>query len=287
MDASNGSIVCPRCGSSVSAEDRFCPRCGEKLAVQGTESPVVAPAPALSTPTTPPGSSSEPTAAPPAPPGEGQPVTPATTAPSTTGRTPATSRRQTRERNTTIVWVLLALIALLLIAWAVLAGFPFGEGEDELRRRPQSSDVVVESPAAEPSRDVIIEEIAPQAGEEVPIDQVPESAMVRPATPQQQTSPRSAPAPAGGFSSSSPPEGNISESEAVARVTSWVNRNDRYGVDPNCVRARSEGYSNRGFTIVLVADGCSGRTGQLGRWRVDTLTGRVYEQKPDGRFLDP
>ncbi|MBW3672463.1 MAG: hypothetical protein KY432_12430, partial [Acidobacteria bacterium] len=90
-----------------------------------------------------------------------------------------------------------------------------------------------------------------------------------------------------GLSTAPPPEGDLSEAGAVATLVEWVTTNDHYDVRDGCIGVRSQGYSNRGYTIELFASNCNGRDGLLGRWRVDTLTHDVYEQKPDGRYLSP
>lgn len=266
MDVTSTSTACPRCGSQVSAEDRYCPRCGEQLLAAPVTPPAQSPA-APAPEEYPPAPATPP--APAAPPAQAEPATVAA------GRAP-------RQRSTTVIWVLLALIALLLIVWALLAWLPFGEEETELQRESPAVEVVRENPTEPAATQVVIEEIDGAAGEEVPIAELPESALRRPPAAEGEAAP-----PVAGFSTSPPPEGSVTESEAVATLTSWVTRNDRYGVEPGCIRPRSEGYSNRGYTIVLTADGCTGRSGTLGRWRVDTATGRLYEQKPDGRYLDP
>ena len=137
-----------------------------------------------------------------------------------------------------------------LIAFLVLSQFP-REDEDDLE--PQDS-VVETSP--------VIEETAVQ--ETGTIIEIREES---------------------GVGEQDPPEGRLSEEQAVSTLVDWVRTNDHYEAADDCIRPRSLGFENRGYTIELISTCDSDDL--LGRWRVDTLTGSVYEQKADGRYLSP
>ena len=114
-----------------------------------------------------------------------------------------------------------------------------------------------------------------EAGQPTPVPQRPVSTprptpamgtIVRPGTPAQ--------------------AGEISESDAVRAVTSYVASRDYYNVPRSCLAARSLGYKNVGYTIEMHSRGCDeDRT--LGRWRVDSRTREVFVQKTSGRYGRP
>jgi transposase InsO family protein len=87
-----------------------------------------------------------------------------------------------------------------------------------------------------------------------------------------------------GSQDSTPEEGSIGESESVSILRSFIASRADYGASANCVSISSEGHRNRGYTL-NARNTCDDSS--LGRWRVDTLTGKVYRQRADGRFLDP
>lgn len=62
-----------------------------------------------------------------------------------------------------------------------------------------------------------------------------------------------------------------------------------YDFPPDCLRAKSLGYKNSGYTIKLAAEGCAGNTpeGVVGRWRVDAKTGEIYVQNRSGKYVSP
>jgi hypothetical protein len=174
------------------------------------------------------------------------------------------------------LWVLITIGLLGLIAFLVLSQFP-REDEHDLERQAS----VVEAPPA-------IEETAVQetgtiieiredsgVGEQDPVE----------AEPTRPLADEFVAARAGEFSRRPPPEGRLSEAQAVSTLLDWVRTNDHYEAADDCIRPRSLGFENRGYTIELIS-ACDS-DGLLGRWRVDTLTGRVYEQKSDGRYLSP
>lgn len=177
------------------------------------------------------------------------------------------------------LWVVIIVGLLGVLGLVLLTFFPIGE--DEIARQDEVPRVVEESEGPETTTFVEVPGAEPTVAE----PEIVEMGTERPAA-----------APGSGFpdrdaaadlSNASPPEGDLSEAGAVATLLEWVTTTDHYDVRDGCVEARSQGYSNRGYTIELFASNCNGRNGLLGRWRVDTLTHKVYEQKPDGRYLSP
>lgn len=170
------------------------------------------------------------------------------------------------SRSTYFVWVPIAVVALALGAWALLAGLPFGGDEP---RRPVQREM-----------DVVEEREAPVTGT---VSQIGE-----PAPPA--AAPRALPPPAPRAAAPHPPAqpppraGEISESEAVAILSNYIAARRDYAVEAACVAISSLGYENQGYTLDA-SDRCSGRS--LGRWRVDSENRDVFRQREDGRFLRP
>jgi hypothetical protein len=165
------------------------------------------------------------------------------------------------------LWVLIGIGLLGLLAFLALSQFP-REDEDGLERQDSvvETSPVIEETAVQETGTII--EIREESG-------VGEQDLV-----EVQVAPRT-----GEFSRRPPPEGRVSEAQAVSTLLAWVRTNDHYQAADDCIRPRSLGFRNRGYTIELISACDSDRL--LGRWRVDTLTGRVYEQKADGRYLSP
>lgn len=202
--------------------------------------------------------------------GRAQPV-PA--APPRPARDPAAARNW--------IWIVVAVVVLVILAWLILSILPAGrDGE------PGRSDALP-TPVEEgglPDGSLAEGEglgVPPPRLDEVAVDGAAEEVVIEELDGGQASAP---PRPDAADANN----GRMTPGEAVGVLLGWVARNDHYGVPGGCISARNQGYSNRGYTIELYARGCRGRSdGLLGRWRVDTLTSRVYEQKPDGRYLDP
>jgi hypothetical protein len=174
------------------------------------------------------------------------------------------------------LWVLIGIGLLGLIAYLALSQFP-REDEDGLERQDsvvETSPVIEETAVQETGTIIEIREES-GVGEQDPVE-------VEPTRPLAE---ETVAGRAGEFSPSPPPEGRLSEAQAVSTLVDWVRTNDHYQAADDCIRPRSLGFRNRGYTIELLSACDSDRL--LGRWRVDTLTGRVYEQKADGRYLSP
>ena len=291
---------CARCGSAVLPEAKFCAKCGATLTPHDTlESPtpaIVAPPATPPTPVVPPLS--------PTP-----PVMPHRDADGSLGnRTIAAPRKA--SRSNWMIGIPIALIVIGLLVWALLAGLPFGSKEPKVAQR--EVDVVEETTTVtRTSEPTIIGETAtvvelpsntdttvtsvpnvvtstvPVTGTYSPapspvIREVPDSVRT-PAIAAPVPAPRQAP-PA---STNRPPAstaGEISESEAVSVLDSYLMGSNPYDVDLRCLSVRSVSYRNAGYTL-SVRDKCDG--GVLGQWRLDSKTREIFRQRSDGRFLRP
>ena len=156
------------------------------------------------------------------------------------------------------MWIPIAIIALGLLAWAVLSGLPFGGEPDRAPRVEKKVEVVEEAPPP-----VTTTRPAPSAAVVPPL-RVPE--------PQPQPQPQQE------------REGTLTEEQAISTLRSYITSRDDYGVSSNCLVISSQGYKNRGYTLEAF-DRCGNDS--VGRWRVDTLTGNIYLQRSDGRYLRP
>lgn len=162
------------------------------------------------------------------------------------------------------MWIPIAIIALGLLAWAVLSGMPFGGEPDRAPRVREPVDVVEEAPppATTATR------VAPSAAVIPPLRvETAPPLRIEPASPREPES-----------------EGTLTEPQAIATLRNYITGRDDYGVSSSCLVITSQGYKNRGYTLEA-HDRCGDDS--VGRWRVDTLTGRVYRQRADGRYLDP
>jgi hypothetical protein len=249
-------MFCHNCGGPLAADVRFCPSCG--AAVAG-----FAAAPAE----------------PPAPVHQPLPVSPPPPAPSVSP-SPVPKRRADRTGLLFVAFGLLFLVAAL--TFFVLR--PRGQSAYEVNSaaeqaypqptertgREKTPEPIIEAPATRPVDAIdVIEEPYP------PTMTVPSTTPAEPVISITPSAPAAAP--------------EISERDAVARVSSFVAARDYYDIPSSCFETRSLGYENVGFTIEVVgtcADiGNAGRI--LGRWRVDARTNDVYVQKSDGRYLSP
>ena len=170
------------------------------------------------------------------------------------------------SRSTYFIWVPIAIIALALGAWALLAGMPFGR--DEPRRPAQREMDVVEE------REGPVTGTVSQIGDPAPV--APQRSIPQPQPPrqpQQQPRPRAPQAAA-----------EITESQAVDVLRTYIASRRDYAIDSGCIAVSSLGYENAGYTLD-VSDRCGGKS--LGRWRVDSKNRDVFRQRQDGRFLRP
>jgi hypothetical protein len=283
---------CVKCGAPLDPGAQFCSKCGTAVAAPPP------PAPSVVAPPPPPPATPHPTVVPP---------------PAARPATPPPSRRSTW-------WIVpLVIVGLVLVAWLLLAGLPFGREERRVETRPAVDTVEEGTPGATPAPTGTIidisdtafqtETIAPpqtqtaatattppaQATQTVPppviVDERPPASTPRqpsrtvppPAQPQptqpQPTQPRPTPQPAA----------EISEGEASGTLRGFITSNDYYdGVRDDCVSVRGLGYQNVGYTFA-VWDSCveGGGSRMLGRWRVDAKTREVFRQRDDGRYLKP
>jgi hypothetical protein len=83
------------------------------------------------------------------------------------------------------------------------------------------------------------------------------------------------------------PGEQFNEDQAIHQLTTWIKSHRYYEFPPDCLRAKSVGYKNAGYTIELAAEGCPGNTpaGIVGRWRVDAKTGEIYVQNRAGKYV--
>ncbi|HEX9983133.1 MAG TPA: hypothetical protein VGF69_07710 [Thermoanaerobaculia bacterium] len=103
-------------------------------------------------------------------------------------------------------------------------------------------------------------------------------------TPPPTTMPPSRPDPATEPAQSSSRSGEISVSDAMSTLRSYVTSSNYYRIDSDCIAVNNLGYRNVGYTLE-VRDRCEDRG--LGRWRVDSKTREVFRQQGDGRFVRP
>ncbi len=263
---------CVKCGAPLAPDAQFCSKCGTPAAPTPVVQPVTHPA---------------------AP----QPASPAATVP------PA--RRSTW-------WIVpLVIVGLVLVAWLLLAGLPFGGerrtvttattetiAEGTATVRPIETGTVVE--VGEPPFATETAPPPPLATQTVPpVTQTVPIIIEQPpiATPQPQpVQPRPIPRPVQPAPvqptpqpAEPAPREEISESEASSILRGHLAGSNPYeGVSANCLQVRGLGYRNVGYTF-SVWDACveGGGSRMLGRWRVDSMTREVFRQRDDGRYLRP
>jgi ribosomal protein L40E len=237
---------------------------------------------------------------------------------------PQTVSAATPTRSTW--WIVpVVIVGLVIVAWLLLAGLPFGGGkkkevvtattetiaEGTAVAPPAETGTVVEVGTAEEPPFVTqtappplaTETMPPQTGSG-PVERLPPVIVEeRPVTPQPMppqplpTAPRPTPRPVPTTPAPQPepqapsgePRGEISEGEATAALRNHLASSNPYdGVSSSCLQLRSVGYVNVGYTY-SVWDACveGGGTRMLGRWRVDAKTREVFRQGDDGRYIRP
>lgn len=291
---------CANCGASLAPDAKFCQRCGTPVAAP----PVPPEAPAVPPPVAAPAAAPKPGAR---PIGPGVSYTPV----------------QPQKRSTW--WIIpLVIVGIVVIAWLLLAGLPFGRDENRVvatqetetiaegtatAGEPMNSGTLIEVPGDEP---MTTETTAPPMATDttgsltVPAP-VPPPAPAPTATqppapaptqtqppppvqpqPQPRPQPRPVTPPPASPAPAPAPSSEISESEAAATLSSYVRSNNPYDTRGDCLQVRSQGYRNAGYTF-SVWDACvsGGGSRMLGRWRVDSKTREVFRQSDDGRYLRP
>lgn len=209
-------------------------------------------------------------------------------------------------------WIVpLVIVGLVIVAWLLLAGLPFGGekkqvatvtsetiAEGTVATAPAETGTVVEVGTAEEPPFVTQTAPPPLATQTIPtmtatppvIVEEPPRPTPRPAPPVQtppvQTppvQPKPQPQPP-----REEPSGEISEAEATAALRNHLGAANPYDVSTSCLQLRSAGYRNVGYTY-SVWDSCveGGGSRMLGRWRVDAKTREVFRQGDDGRYLRP
>jgi hypothetical protein len=255
---------CANCGAPLDPDAQFCSKCGK---------PVVSLAPVVTTPP--------------------QPVV--------TERAYAATVPVTQARRSTWWIVPAVIVGLVVIAWLLLAGLPFGrektivanetsetiaEGTVD-RQHAETGTVVDLGGTVEPTfpTQTATTQTAPPITQTQPTTQLPpvivEEPVVVPPPPRPvpvQTTREPEPAP-------EPVSQEISEAEATSALRRHLASSNPYDLSPNCLQIRSVGYRNVGYTF-SVWDACveGGGTRMLGRWRVDAKTREVFRQGDDGRY---
>lgn len=183
------------------------------------------------------------------------------------------------------------LVGVVVVAWLLLAGMPFGKS-DKPPARPQV-DTVAEAPAPAPAPSSTIVEVPPDQD----VGGAPPVAIPEPTITAERSSPPTsraaetqkgktrpqAPAPARAST-----QLEISPSDAEAILHQYVTVTDYYRVKDECLRVNNRGYRNVGYTLEIW-NACEpgGGSRMLGSWRVDAKTREVFRRRDDGRYLRP
>lgn len=259
---------CAKCGALLVPGAQFCSKCGTPVTVAPVQ---VAP------PVTP------------------VPVTPAPL-PSATATAP--------KRNTW--WIVpLVIVGLVVVAWLLLAGLPFGGSEEKKIATTATTETIAEGTVANPrpvdtgtvvdvgsDSDQPLETtttpppMATQTTATVAVPQPstappPNPVVIEDRPPVAQPRPTPVPAPA--------PREEITDGEALSVLRNYLASNNPYDdVSGDCLQTRSMGYKNVGYTF-SVWSSCveGGGSRMLGRWRVDAKTREIFRQADDGRYLRP
>jgi hypothetical protein len=206
-------------------------------------------------------------------------------------------------------WIVpLVIVGLVLVAWLLLAGLPFGrdrrvvatattetiaEGTASPQPEPtgtlvevgQDDEIPLETETAPPA--VVTQTTPPvtqtEAPAPAPVVVEERRPPVTPAPVRQPPAPRPQPAP-----QPAPARAELSEDEAASVLRGHLGSNNPYDVSADCLQVRGAGYRNVGYGF-SVWDACvsGGGSRMLGRWRVDAKTREVFRQRDDGRYLRP
>jgi cell division septation protein DedD len=209
----------------------------------------------------------------------------------------------------------LVIVGLVVIAWLLLAGLPFGRDDDERADAPKVETIAEGTAQPVPQQtgtivDVSEDAAAPPANTATA---APVTATVPPVVTDDEVTPAPIPVPRPEPARQQPPvrqpapvpvreqppvrepapvparESVISESEATSVLRGYITSRTYYeGVRTECVQLRATGYQNVGYGF-SVWDSCvsGGGSRMLGRWRVDAKTREVFRQREDGRYLRP
>lgn len=216
-------------------------------------------------------------------------------------------------------WILpLVIVGLVVVAWLLLVGLPFGGGDERrtveqtattetiaegtAASRPMETGTVVDvgGPGEEPfatetapqpplaTATVATPPLTPPPATQTTVTQTPAPPVTRTQPPVVVERPRTttvAPTPA---PTPAPVSREITDAEAAAVLRGHLASSNPYDVRGGCLQIRSMGYSNVGYTY-SVWDSCveGGGSRMLGRWRVDSKNRDVFRQREDGRFLRP
>jgi type IV secretory pathway VirB10-like protein len=206
-----------------------------------------------------------------------------------------------RQRRSTWWIVPAVIVGLIVIAWLVLAGLPFGREKSIVTT--ETSETIAEATVATPPAETgtVVDlggtaeppfemetappQITPPITQTQPTTQPPPVIVEEPVVIPPPPRPVPVPVPTTREPEPEPVREEISESEARSTLRRHLAAANPYGVSPNCLQLRSAGYRNAGYTF-SVWDACveGGGTRMLGRWRVDAKTREVFRQGDDGRY---
>lgn len=181
-----------------------------------------------------------------------------------------------------IAGVPLAIIALLLIGWAVISGMPFGSREEHVQTITQGTSDTIGENAQTTDTVSQIGGAATTSSTPPPVAVAPPPVVTTPPPPVVvETQP--APAPRIVVTNTNPPmaasttpaPAEISADDAVTQLRSYLVSNNPYSVSLDCLAVRNEGYRNHGYTLE-VRDTCGDES--LGEWRVDAVTREVKQK---------
>jgi hypothetical protein len=205
-------------------------------------------------------------------------------------------------------WIVPAVIVgLILVAWLVLAGLPFGGNRDrKVPAAPKSETIAEGTSTRAPGTVIDVQDEQTTTADEAPntITEVPPvgttTTIVMPTSTVAQTPPPVTttvppqPAPVQRPPIATPPpattipQRDITEAEAAAQLRGYVTSRNYYGVATECVKINARGYRNEGYAFeVWHACAGGGSSRLLGRWRVDVHTREVFRQSDDGRYVRP
>jgi predicted nucleic acid-binding Zn ribbon protein len=214
---------------------------------------------------------------------------------------------QTQPQRSTWWIVPLVIVGLVIVAWLLLAGLPFGGEKKQVATvttetiaegtaapAPAETGTVVEVGTVEEPPFVTQTAPPPLATQTIPtMTATPPVIVEQPVKPQPTPQPTPRPAPPVQTTPNpqpprEEPSGEISEAEATAALRNHLGAANPYDVSTSCLQLRSAGYRNVGYTY-SVWDSCveGGGSRMLGRWRVDAKTREVFRQGDDGRYLHP
>jgi hypothetical protein len=215
------------------------------------------------------------------------------------------------------------IVGLILVAWLVLAGLPFGGDRDrKVAAAPKTETIAEGTTTREPGTVIDVPDEQTTTADEAPntitevappvtTNTTPATTTIAPMTPPVTATARPQPVPAQPVPVHRPPvvpvqrppvttpppattpatttpRRDITEAEAAAQLRGYVTSRNYYGVATECVKLNPRGYRNEGYAFeVWHACAGGGSSRLLGRWRVDEHTREVFVQRDDGRYLRP